>query len=79
MKCLVISENDTVVSGFRTMGLEAVFAPTDEAAVSEVEKAISSRKVGTLILSRHVESVSRETLDSHRESGRLPFVILLKD
>ena len=79
MKCLVISEIPVVVSGFKEMGVEAILAQSEEDALSEVEKAITCRDVGTLILSPHVGCVSKTVLDSHAKSGRLPYVIYLKD
>ena len=79
MKCFLISEKDEHVSGFKQMGVEAVFSDSDEMAVGEVEKAISCRKIGTLILSKHVSEASKAVLDSHSESGRLPFIMTLKD
>ena len=79
MKCFLISEKDEQVSGFKQMGVEAVLSNSDEMAVSEVEKAISCRRIGTLILSRHVTEAAKPILDSHARCGRLPFIMTLKD
>ena len=76
MKCLLISEKDQHVSAFRKMGVEAVLTTVDDAAC-DVEKAISSRKIGTLVLSERVREVSEKVLDVHAESGRLPYVMTL--
>ena len=59
------------------MGIEAVLALSDENAITEVEKAISCRNVGTLIVSPHVRKVSKTVLDAHSGSGLLPFVLTL--
>ena len=79
MKCLVISENERCILGFRAMGLDSVLAESDDNALLTVKEAIESRKVGTLILSRHVNEISNGILESHRQSGRLPYVMVLKE
>ena len=77
MKCLVISDNFVEVSGFRKMGVEAVLADSEDKAISEVDSAITSRKVGTLILSPSVQRIAKSVLEAHQKSGRLPFVMTL--
>ena len=77
MKCFLISENDAHVSAFRQMGVESFLADSNETAINEVQRAISCRKIGTLILSERVREASKSVLDSHLESGRLPFVMTL--
>ena len=79
MKYLVISDNADAVSGFQAMGVESLLVKTDKEAAEAVRDAIKSRKVGTLVLSKHVEEISQGVLKSHRESGRLPFVMTLTD
>ena len=79
MKYLVISDNTDAVSGFQAMGVESLFVKTDKEALDAVCDALKSRKVGTLVLSKHVEEISQGVLKDHRESGRLPFVMTLSD
>ena len=79
MKYLVIADNPDAVSGFQTMGVQSHLVNSDKEALDAVCDALKSRKVGTLVLSKHVEEISQSVLKSHRESGRLPFVMTLSD
>ena len=79
MKYLVITDNSDVVSGFQAMGVESLLVKSDKEALDAVCDALKSRKVGTLVLSKHVEEISESVLKNHRESGRLPFVMTLSD
>ena len=79
MKYLVIADNPDAVSGFHAMGVQSLLVNSDKEALDAVCNALKSRKVGTLVLSKHVEEISRGVLEGHRESGRLPFVMTLSD
>jgi len=79
VKYLVIADNPDAVSGFQAMGVESLLVNSDSEAMDAVCDALKSRKVGTLVLSKHVEEISQSVLKSHRESGRLPFVMTLSD
>ena len=77
MKYLVITEKADVVSGFQALEVETVLVHSDKEALKSVCDAIESRKVGTLVLSKHFNEVSQSVLEKHRESGRLPFIMTL--
>ena len=79
MKYLVITENLDTSSGFQAMGVESLSVHSDKEALDAVCEALNSRKVGTLVLSKHVQEICESVLRSHRESGRLPFLMTLTD
>lgn len=79
MKYIVITENPDVVSGFQAMEVESVLVRSDAEALDAVRDALKNRKAGTIVLSKHVMEVSEGVIRSHRESGRLPFVMTLTD
>ena len=79
MKYLVITEKTDAVSGFQAMGAETILVHSDKEALDAVSDALESRKVGTLVLSKHVQEISESVLKPHRESGRLPFIMTLTD
>ena len=79
MKYLVIADNPDAVSGFQAMGVQSLLVKSDKEALDAVCDALKSRKVGTLVLSKHVEKITENVLKDHRESGRLPFIMTLSD
>lgn len=78
MKYLVISEDRTIVSGFREMGLDTILVENESNAISAVTQAIESRRYGTLLVSRKVSGIAYDVIERHRGRGTLPFVMTLK-
>ena len=78
MKCFVIAESDKVraLNAAGVQGLESDNLPDIREAV---QKAVSDKTIGTLLVSKRVQTEASDILEKHRKRGVLPVVMLLDD
>lgn len=78
MKCFVIAE-EVKVKALNVIGVQGIAAGSPDDVRKAVNDAVSDRSIGTLLISRNVQSLASDILEVHRSRAVLPVVILLDD
>lgn len=78
MKCFVIAESEKVraLNAAGVQGIESDNLPDIRDAV---QKAVSDKTIGTLLVSKRVQNEASDIIEKHRKRGVLPVVMLLDD
>ena len=77
MKCFVIAQSEKVraLSVFGIQGIETDNILNDIRPA--VEEAVSDRTIGTLLISKEVQTQASDIIEKHEQRGVLPVVMLL--
>lgn len=78
MKCFVIAESEKV-RALSTAGVQGIESDNLPDIREAVQKAVSDKTIGTLLLSKRVHNEAADILGKHRKRGVLPVVMLLDD
>ena len=77
MKCFVIAQSEKVralsVSGIQGIETDNILNDIRTA----VEEAVSDRTIGTLLISKEVQTQASDIIEKHEQRGVLPVVMLL--
>lgn len=76
MKCFVIAES-IKVKALNNAGIQGIETDDLPDIRKAVEGVLSDRTIGTLLISREVQSNASDILERHRKRAVLPVVILL--
>ena len=78
MKCFVIAESDKV-RALNTAGVQGIESENLPDVREAVQKAVSDKTIGTLLVSKRVQNEAYDILEKHKRRGVLPVVMLLDD
>ena len=76
MKCFVIAQSEKV-RALSVSGIQGIETDNLNDIRKAVEKAVSDRTIGTLLISKEVQSEASDIIEKHRKRGVLPVVMLL--
>ena len=76
MKCFVIAQSEKV-KALSVSGIQGIETDNLTDVRKAVEKAVSDRTIGTLLISKEVQSEASDIIEKHRKRGVLPVVMLL--
>ena len=76
MKCFVIAESEKV-RALNTAGIQGLSSEDLPDVRKAVEETLSNRTIGTLLISREVQSKASDIIERHRKRAVLPVVMLL--
>ena len=78
MKYFVIAESEKV-RALNAAGVQGIESDNLSDIREAVQKAVSDRTIGTLLVSKRVHTAASDVIETHRKRGVLPVVMLLDD
>ena len=78
MKYFVIAESEKV-RALNAAGVHGIESDNLSDIREAVQKAVSDRTIGTLLVSKRVQTEASDVIEKHRKRGVLPVVMLLDD
>ena len=78
MKYFVIAESEKV-RALNAAGVQGIESDNLSDIREAVQKAVSDRTIGTLLVSKRVQTEASDVIEKHRKRGVLPVVMLLDD
>ena len=78
MKCFVIAGQEKV-RALQAAGIQGIETDSLTDIRKAVEDAVSDRTIGTLLISKEVQTKASDILEKHRKHAVLPVVMLLDD
>ena len=76
MKCFVIAQSEKV-RALSVSGIQGIETENLTDVRKAVEEAFSDKTIGTLLISREVQTQSSDIIEKHEQRGVLPVVMLL--
>ena len=76
MKCFVIAQSEKV-RALSVSGIQGIETDHLTDVRKAVEEAVSDRTIGTLLISKEVQSEASDIIEKHEQRGVLPVVMLL--
>ena len=76
MKCFVIAKSD-IVKALSVSGIQGFETDNLSDVRKAVEDAVSDRTIGTLLISKEVQTEASNIIRKHEKRGVLPVVMLL--
>ena len=76
MKCFVIAQSEKV-RALSVSGIQGIETDNLNDIRTAVEEAVSDRTIGTLLISKEVQSEASDIIEKHEKRGVLPVVMLL--
>ena len=76
MKCFVIAESEKV-RALNAAGIQGLSSEDLPDIRKAVENVVSDRTIGTLLISREVQTEASDIIERHRKRAVLPIVMLL--
>ena len=76
MKCFVIAQSEKV-RALNVSGIQGIETENLTDVRKAVEEAFSDKTIGTLLISREVQTQSSDIIEKHEHRGVLPVVMLL--
>ena len=76
MKCFVIAQSEKV-RALSVSGIQGIETDNIADIRKAVEDAVSDRTIGTLLISKEVQSEASDIIEKHEKRGVLPVVMLL--
>ena len=76
MKCFVIAQSEKV-RALSVSGIQGIETENLTDVRKAVEEAFSDRTIGTLLISKEVQSEASDIIEKHEQRGVLPVVMLL--
>ena len=76
MKCFVIAQSEKV-RALSVSGIQGTATDNLSDVRKAVEEAVSDRTIGTLLISKEVQSEASDIIEKHKQRGVLPVVMLL--
>ena len=78
MKCFAIAETEKV-RALNVVGIQGFISDDLSGIRKAVEDALSDKTIGTLLISKRVQTEASDILEKHRKRAVLPVVMLLDD
>ena len=76
MKCFVIAQSEKV-RALSVSGIQGIETNNLTDVRKAVEEAFSDRTIGTLLISKEVQTQASDIIEKHEQRGVLPVVMLL--
>lgn len=76
MKCFVIAQSEKV-RALSVPGIQGIETENLTDVRKAVEEAFSDKTIGTLLISKEVQSEASDIIEKHEQRGVLPVVMLL--
>ena len=76
MKCFVIAQSEKV-RALSVSGIQGIETDNLNDIRAAVEEAVSDRTIGTLLISKEVQTQASDIIEKHEQRGVLPVVMLL--
>ena len=76
MKCFVIAQSEKV-RALSVSGIQGIETENLTDVRKAVEEAVSDRTIGTLLISKEVQTKASDIIEKHEQRGVLPVVMLL--
>ena len=76
MKCFVIAQSEKV-RALSVSGIQGIETENLTDVRKAVEEAFSDRTIGTLLISKEVQTQASDIIEKHEQRGVLPVVMLL--
>ena len=76
MKCFVIAQSEKV-RALSVSGIQGIETNNLTDVRKAVEEAVSDRTIGTLLISKEVQTQASDIIEKHEQRGVLPVVMLL--
>ena len=76
MKCFVIAQSEKV-RALSVSGIQGIETENLTDVRKAVEEAFSDKTIGTLLISKEVQSEASDIIEKHEQRGVLPVVMLL--
>ena len=76
MKCFVIAQSEKV-RALSVSGIQGIETDNLNDIRPAVEEAVSDRTIGTLLISKEVQTQASDIIEKHEQRGVLPVVMLL--
>ena len=76
MKCFVIAQSEKV-RALSVSGIQGTATDNLSDVRKAVEEAFSDRTIGTLLISKEVQTQASDIIEKHEQRGVLPVVMLL--
>ncbi|MBR4120196.1 MAG: hypothetical protein IKT95_00395 [Spirochaetales bacterium] len=76
MKCFVIAQSEKV-RALNVPGIQGIETENLTDVRKAVEEAFSDKTIGTLLISKEVQSEASDIIEKHEQRGVLPVVMLL--
>lgn len=79
MKFYLISDNTDTQMGMRLAGIEGVVVHTEQEVESELEKAMQSRDIAIILMTKKLIDLCREKVYRIKLSGAGPLIVEIPD
>ena len=76
MKCFVIAQPEKV-RALNVSGIQGIETENLTDVRKAVEEAVSDKTIGTLLISKEVQTQASDIIEKHEQRGVLPVVMLL--
>ena len=76
MKCFVIAQSEKV-RALNVSGIQGIETDNLNDIRPAVKEAVSDRTIGTLLISKEVQTQASDIIEKHEQRGVLPVVMLL--
>ena len=76
MKCFVIAQSEKV-RALSVSGIQGIETDNLTDVRKAVEEAVSDKTIGTLLISKEVQTQASDIIEKHEHRGVLPVVMLL--